>query len=824
MISVITGGLFTLLGLALLVPSTKLAAVGGSLFYLVIAIGVLATGIQLIRKRRSALGIYAVLLVLILIWTIYEVGFDKWQWIPRGALFATLGLWLALPFVSRPLHNGNGEQAPLWQGTHKVLSIIIGALIVLTIGITFYDPYPIQGDIQTESENPVPSVVDLPGDDWKHFGGSLLGQRYSTLKDITPDNIKKLKLAWTLNTGDVMQPNDATMFTVEAVPIKVNNTLYFCTPHNIVIAADPTTGKEKWRFDPKSGPQFAREHQLCRGVSYHDLEKDAARPESHTLAATLNQPDAICRKRIIAGTLDGRLFAMDANTGKLCDGFGDHGTVNLLEGMPNLEIAASSYMLTSPATIVGGLAVIGGSVIDNANVNNPSGVVRAYDVLTGKLVWKFDAGKPEDQAPLAPGQFYEAGSPNAWGVFSADAKLGMIYVPLSNRSPDEIGVGRTPNDEEYTTALVALNIATGKEQWHFRTTYHDVWDRDLGQQPVLIDLKLKDQSEAVPAIMQPTKSGNIFVLDRRTGKAVYPVEEMKVATDTNMPGEKLSPVQPISSFNYMPPALTEASMWGLTPFDQLSCRIAFKERRYDGNQFTPPTVGKGTITYPGNKGVFNYGSVAVDPVKQIMIGTPDYLAYTYDFIERPDHEKNPNQRVLGNKLGVEGVEITAVPGKDGLPEWNENFGAQFAFVVKHFRSSLSLPCQAPPWGTMVGADLSTGKTVWRKRSGTVDNLKVPFLPGRFPIPFNMGMISQGGPLMTAGGVVFFAATADSHFRAYNAQTGEKLWDVELPAGGQSTPISYRGEDGKQYIVLSAGGHNLLGTKMGDAVVAYTLED
>lgn len=809
----ITGGVYALLGLALSIQGARLALAGGSAFYVLMGLGLLASGIQLCRLRRSALGIYAVLLVATLGWTIAEAGFDKWQWIPRGSLVALLGLWLALPFVSRPLAAPAAAGAPagraatLWRGQHAALSGVVGVLIVLALGVSFYDPYAIDGELPAEARAELPQVANLPGDDWRHYGGSLYGQRFSTLSDITPANVGQLKLAWTLNTGDLMQAGDATMFTVEAVPLKVNDTLYVCTPHNVVIAADPTTGKERWRFDPQTAPSFAREHQLCRGVSYHDIDADGVRPE-HQAGVSSRSPDAACRKRIIAGAIDGRLFALDANTGELCKDFGNQGYVDLLQGMPHLENAANAYMLTSPATIVDGVAVIGGSVVDNAHLQNPSGVIRAYDVLTGQLLWKFDAGKPEDQNPLQPGQLYEAGSPNSWTVFSADAARHTLFVPLSNRSPDEIGVGRSANDEEYTTALVALDTTTGKERWHFRTSYHDVWDRDLGSQPVLIDLKIAGQD--IPAVIQPTKSGNVFVLDRRTGQPVYPVTEESFSTETDMPGEKLSPVQPISKLNFIPQPLEESDMWGLTPFDQIGCRLAFKSRRYDGNQYTPPTVGQGTITYPGNKGVFNFGSVTVDPVRQVMIGTPDYLAYTYDFVERDDYQSNPNRRVLG--------------GKDGGPEWGENFSGRYAFKVKHFRSALDLPCQAPPWGTVVGVDLTNGKTAWRRRSGSVDNLAVSFLPGRFPIPFEMGMISQGGSLVTAGGVSFLAATADSHFRAYDVGTGQKLWDVELPAGGQSTPITYRGADGKQYIVLTAGGHNLLGTKMGDALVAYTLGD
>jgi quinoprotein glucose dehydrogenase len=809
MLAVITGGVFILLGAILLFSGVKLAALGGSWFYLVISLGLVVSGIQLIRKRRSALTIYALLLVLTLIWTIAEVGFDKWQWIPRGAMLAVLGLWLAMPFVSRPLRSANEDAPPpLWTGSHRWLSGVIVVLAAITVVISFFDAFPTRGELPNEVRGDLPEIPDLPGDDWKVYSGSLYGQRYSTLKDITPENAHKLKLAWEFKTGDLRQPDDAKEYTFESVPLKVNNSVYICTPHNAVISLDPTTGKERWRFTPEQERSNQRQHQTCRGVSYHDVAVDAVRPEQKAAAALLASTNGVCSKRIVAPLVDGRLMALDANTGKLCADFGKDGYINLLEGQPHLDLIANAYMLTSPATIASGVAVVGGGLVDNGDVRNPSGVIRAYDVLTGQLIWKFDAGKPESTAPLAPGEMYEAGSPNSWTVFTADTKLGLIYVPLGNRSPDQIGTNRSANDEKYTDAVVALDLATGQDRWSFRTSYHDVWDRDNPTHGVLIDLKVN--GENVPAILQATKGGNIFVLDRRNGQPVMPVTEVPVATDTNVPGEVLSPVQPMSALNLTPPPLEESDMWGISPFDQLACRIAFKSRRYDHNMFTPLQVDKNVIIYPGNVGSFNWGGVAVDPIRQVMIAAPNRLAYDYGFVAREDYQENPRRHVMG--------------GTDKDPEWNENFGGPYAAVVKHFRSGLGFPCQAPPWGVMSGVDLTTGKTVWSRRHGTVHNQNVPFLPFPFPVAFPMGMLAHGGTLMTAGGVSFTAASVDNHFRAYNISTGEKIWDIELPASGQSTPVTYRGEDGKQYIVLSAGGHGSLGSTPGDSVVAYTLED
>ena len=832
--------LFSLLGLVIGGLGISLVTVGGSPFYIVMGLGLILSGVLIMRRRRAAFGVYAVVLLLTLVWSLWEVGFDKWQLIPRGALLAVLGLWLALPFVARRLNNGqvarqnnvdpiskrlkaqDGRRgiAPLWKGAHGLLAGVMGLLIVLTIGMCFYDPFPTEGSLPTTQADAVPppaipGTAPFPADDWVAYGGNNLGQRYSSLKDINLDNVGKLKLAWEYHTGDLRDPaRDASEYTFEATPLKVNGMLYLCTPHNRIVALDPATGKERWKFDPVVEPDAMLQHQTCRGVSYHDEDAAAAgragaagaggTAAGAAVSAPVAGATADCRRRVVATTTDGRLFAVDANTGKLCQGFGEGGYVNLLKGLTNIR--KSTYMQTSPPTVTRDLAIVGGSIIDNAYVNNPSGVTRAFDVRTGKLVWNFDAGNPSDTRPLPEGRTYTPNSPTSWTIFAADEALGLVYVPLGNKSPDQLGIDRSIDDEAYTDTVVALDLKTGSPIWRFQTSHHDLWDRDNPSQPSLLDLTV--QGAQVPSLVLPTKGGNLFVLDRRNGKPVLPVEEVKVSTETDVPGEKPSPTQPVSSLNFIPPALKERDMWGTTPIDQLMCRITFNKHRYDGNPWTPPTIA-GSLVYPGNIGVFNWGSVAVDPVRQVLIGTPVRLAYLYHFVERPEYQQKPDQRMVT---------------KDGKPVFNENFGARFAVSIQHFRSGLGLPCQAPPWGTMAGVDLKSGETAWMRRNGTVKDQKTSFLPFPFPIPLPMGIISHGGTLMTGGGVSFTAATLDNYLRAYNVSTGEELWKARLPAGGQATPMTYRGADGKQYVVLAAGGHGSIGTTPGDSVLAYTLEE
>ena len=452
------------------------------------------------------------------------------------------------------------------------------------------------------------------------------------------------------------------------------------------------------------------------------------------------------------------------------------------------------YMQTSPPVVARGLVIVGGSINDNESVDNPSGAIRAYDVQSGRLVWNWDAGNPDSTAPLAAGDHYVAGAPNSWSVMSVDEQLGMIYVPLGNKSPDQLDARRSADIERFSSAIVALDLPTGKLRWVFQTVRHDLWDRDIPAQPVVIDLQ--SNGAVVPALVAPTKQGDVYVLDRRTGSPILPVHDVPTAP-SDVPGETAAASQPVSALSLTPPLLREADMWGATPWDQLACRIEFRSMGYSG-PYTPPATRR-TLVYPGNLGVFNWGSVAVDPQRQIMIGSPAHLAFTYQLIERhaPDADL-----------------VSA-----GKPEhWNENYGARYAVKIGPFLSPLKLPCQAPPWGLLVGVDLRTGKVAWQHRDGTVRDQ----MPAFAPIPFPMGVASLGGPLVTAGGIAFYSGTMDDYLRAYDVTTGRKVWQARLPAGGQATPMTYRA-GGRQMVVVAAGGHGSFGTRIGDAVLAYSLE-
>ncbi|MEE4884025.1 membrane-bound PQQ-dependent dehydrogenase, glucose/quinate/shikimate family [Pseudomonas alliivorans] len=782
-----TGIVMAILSIALLYMGAQLVAVGGSAAYSVIALGVLATAVLVFLKKKSALTLYALLMWGILLWIVYEVGFDKWQWIPRGDLFALIGFWLAMPWVVRPLLRN--QTVGSTRGFHPFLGSTVAVMALIVIALMFYDPYAVKGQIGSSAAS---RTTEVAGNEWVAYGGTQSGQRFSSLDQINPQTIDKLSVAWEYHTGDLRDADkDAGEYTFEATPLKVNNRVYVCTPHNEVHALNPESGKLDWKYTPEKTRSYLQQHQTCRGVSYY------AAPTAQ------NAPAAQCEKRVIMATADARLVALDADTGKLCSDFGSNGVVDLHDNMGNVRPHA--LMQTAAPLVAGDLIVLGGSVMDNGyDQGNPSGVIRAYNVITGNLVWNFDPENPQNTAPVSAEQNYPQDTPVAWATLSADLKNGLVYVPFGNASPDETGTRRDPNSntEKFRDALVALDLKTGAFKWKFQTSHNDLWDRDNPSQPSLLDLGKEGSKQ--PALLLPTKVGNIFVLNRLTGEPITPVDQARVQTGGGVPGERFAPTQPVSRLNFIPPPLTERSMWGVTPFDQLACRTTFNTLRYDGNPWTPATES-GSLIYPGNIGVFNWGSVAVDPDRQILVATPVRLAYIYNLIKRP--EQDQEKRLFT---------------KDGKPYWNENFNGDYAIRISRLASGLGIPCTAPPWGSMVGVDLNSGKTEWKRRVGTTKNLKTSFMEDRFPVGFPMGMVAHGGPLLTAGGLIFHGATADNFIRAYDVNTGEVLWQYELPAGGQATPSTYTGSDGKQYVIISAGGHGSLGTTLGDSVMAFRL--
>ncbi|MFC6619801.1 membrane-bound PQQ-dependent dehydrogenase, glucose/quinate/shikimate family [Novosphingobium panipatense] len=789
------GALIGLMGLGLAAAGIWLIALGGSWYYLIAGLALLATAVLLFRRQAAALWCYAALLVGTMIWAVWEVGLDFWSLAPRGDILVLVGVVLVLPRIVRRLGAARWP-GPAWP---LVGSLVLAALIALGSGLS--DRFNMDGELPgARAQANADLYSGVPQQDWTAYGRSWRGDRWSPLNQITPANAGKLEKVWEFHTGDLQRKTDPEEFTYEVTPIKVGDLVYFCSPHNIVFAVDAETGQEAWRYDPNIRSSKQMQHLTCRGVSYHS----ASRPGAETSAT------GDCRNRIIMGTNDARLIALDARTGRLCPGFGDNGQVDLWPGAP--EHPRGWWQVTSPPLIIDNLAILGGAVYDNKSTFMPSGVVRAYDVVTGEPVWAFDPGNPEDTTPKEAGAgAYVPSSPNSWTIAAADAQLGLVYIPTGMAAIDQWGGRRTPETERFASAIVALDAKTGKVRWVYQTVHHDLWDMDVPAQPALIDLDLPDRGR-VPALVQSTKTGNLFVLDRRTGEPVFPVTERPVPGGA-VAGDRTSPTQPFSSVSLMPEKpVTEADMWGATMFDQLACRIAFQRLRYEG-PFTPPSE-QGTLVFPGNFGVMDWGGMAYDPVRMIAIAHPNYIAFVDKLIPR-ENPTDPRAAAASDEpQGPSGGSDLA--GSD-IKGFNPNHGAPYAVALNAFRSALGLPCQAPPWGYVTGIDLVTGKKVWQHRNGTTRD------QSPIPLPFKMGVPSLGGPIVTAGGVAFLGSALDYYLRAYDVTTGEVLWRGRLPAGGQATPMSYwSAESGRQFVVIAAGGHGSLGTKAGDSIVAYAL--
>ncbi len=462
-------------------------------------------------------------------------------------------------------------------------------MIAAAVGVVAMtrNPHDTAGSLPAAGAAPAPqNYAGVADGDWGAYGRSNYGDRWSPLADITPDNVGKLDVAWHYHTGDLPQPGDPGETTFELTPLKIADRVYICTPHDYAIALDAETGREIWRYDPKITVQPNLQHLTCRGVSYHTAANGGE-------AAASGE----CPERIFLPTADARLIALDAKTGQPCPGFGNGGAVDLWQGMPDPKAHAGMYYSTSPPVVTKRLVIIAGEVTDNFSTDEPSGVIRAYDVTTGKLVWNFDAGRPDVTTPIGPGESYTRNSPNSWIVSSADEALGMVYVPLGNPTPDQFGGNRTPEMERFSSSIVALDIETGALKWVYQTVHHDLWDMDVPAQPSLVDLDTANGK--VPALVQPTKRGDIYVLDRRTGQPIVPAPEKPVPGGAAA-GDRSSPTQPFSDLTFLTPPLKEADMWGATLFDQLACRIMFKGLRYEGI-FTPPST-QGSLVYPATSG------------------------------------------------------------------------------------------------------------------------------------------------------------------------------------------------------------------------------
>lgn len=641
-------------------------------------------------------------------------------------------------------------------------------------------------------EDPVATLQDAQerqASSYAAYGGEG-GRQYVDAALITPANVQQLRPLWSYHTGEVSQGSfevrSSTAF--ENTPILVEGMLYLCTPFNRVVALDPATGAEFWSYDPQIDLKGNYSNQLvCRGVSY--WEDDQQRTAQ------------TCSRRIVTATNDTRLIAMDAKTGELCTSFGSGGTVDTSRG-----VGATSYLgerhHTSPPLIIGNTIVVGGSVSDGSGTDAPSGVVRAYDARTGALKWAQDMAPPDfdyASAALVSDEGYALATPNVWAPMSGDEALGLIYAPTGNPLPDYFR-DDDANMSYYGSSLVAMKVETGEIAWHYQFVHRDFWDFDTPAQPTLFELERDGQS--IPAVAQATKMGFIFILDRRTGEPLFPVEERPVPQNPNFPDLVLSPTQP---FPVLPKSVAHNNVdisepFGLTPWDKAACREALASLRYEG-MYTPVSP-QWTLMFTGNAGGINWGGLAIDQAQQTLVVNSTNLAWKVKLIPRAD------------------VEATraAHPGQEIARQKGTPWGMWRAMVT----SPLGIPCNPTPWGVLTGIDLKTGEQLWQSTLGTSRDL------APVPVALNTGTPSLGGPLMTAGGITFIGAAMDNYLRAFDSATGVELWKGRLPAPAIATPMSYEltmnnGEK-KQLVVIAAGGFGRIPMDVSDTLVAFAIDE
>ena len=635
--------------------------------------------------------------------------------------------------------------------------------------------------------------------EWQAYGNDAGSSRYSVLNEITKENVRSLKVAWMYRTGDVSDGRGIwngqkvwAKSTFEATPLMADATLYIATPFNRIIALEAETGRERWIFDPKLNRiGYYGDDFTCRGL--------ALRVDSEIV------PGQPCRKTLYEATLDGRLIAVDAETGKACAAFGTAGQVSLKAGI-NLDsgidqVIPGEYHFTSAPAVVGDVVVVGSAINDNDRVEMPAGVVRGYNARSGSLVWSWDP-VPRDPADPARSTWQNGadrtGAANVWGPISADPEHDLVFLPTTSPSPDYFG-GERKGANLYADSVVALRASTGKLVWAFQVVHHNLWDYDVPSGPSLIEVQRGDKR--IAALAQPTKMGHLFILDRETGQPVLPVEERPVPQD-GVPGEWLSATQPfpVATPRLVSDRLQPGDAWGLTPWDRGRCRETIASLRQEGI-FTPPGL-KASLQYPGNAGGTNWGGVSFDHAHGLIVLNQTSLPFVVQLI--PREQVNELRRRSG--------------GEEGGWEYAPMKGTPYVMRRKALLSPWGLPCNPPPWGTLAAVEASTGKIRWQVPLGTVREL------APVPVPIAWGTPTLGGPLTTAGGLTFIGATMDSTFRAFDTETGRELWHATVPASAIATPMTYRAHrGGRQYVVVAAGGHGKInGIKLADYVVAFAL--
>ncbi|MCY3751030.1 MAG: pyrroloquinoline quinone-dependent dehydrogenase [Gammaproteobacteria bacterium] len=772
-------GVIIVSGVGMAAPGLWLISLGGSVYYLVAGMVLSFSGFLLWKRQRGGVPLFLGMLAATFLWSIAEAGFDGWALAPRLAFLLVLGLLLLVNWLLNSIAGNSSYRKPLSALGGAILIVVAGVLSVLDLPQRPGEPVQVQPAVES-------SAGQIDGE-WRFVGGSSRSDRFSDLQQITPDNVGKLELAWKVHLGE----SDLPIFVIEATPLMVDGALYVCNSQNEVFALDPDTGRTLWRFDPELDGSTIN-FRICRGVAY------------------FRQPGATgsCSTRILSFAMDARLFAVDSKTGKRCPNFGNNGEVDLLQGMGT--VSAGYYTVTSAPTVVRGKVLVGGYVADGQRTGAPSGAIRAFDAVTGDFAWAWDMGRPGDHGLPPPGESFTPGTPNSWAPITGDEELGLAYVPLGSATPDYVTSHRSAVMNKYGNSVVAIDAETGTVRWFYQTSHLDAWDYDVASPATLVEFPTSQGLR--PALIQPTKRGEFFVLDRITGEPLVETVERPVPQNP-VPGEPISPTQPYPEGmpSFGGEHLTEADMWGTTPFDQLWCRIKFRQARYDGD-FTPIGL-KPTVVKPGYLGGSEWPGVAVDQEKQIMVLNVNHFAMYNQMITRTEAEER----------GIQAFEAGTVPEDRDAMNIHAQIGTPYATDVSGFLSPLGVPCIQPPYSEIAAVDLETRKILWRQPLGTARD-SGPF-GLRFLLPIRMGVPAIGGPLVTGSGLIFIAATQERTLRAFELNTGRLLWQTRLPAGGHSSPMTYYSErSGRQLVVIPASGHFWMQSGQSDQLLAYALPE
>lgn len=623
---------------------------------------------------------------------------------------------------------------------------------------------------QTESfGSPPPGIAS----GWSAYGATPGGTHFSRANQITPANVSQLEISWHHRSGDFREAREAEPYnlsqsSMQVTPILVEDHLYYCTPSGRIIALNAETGEEIWAFDPEIELDDIPILPNCRGVS-----------------SWQSGESGFCEHRIFTGTRDARLIALDAPTGKPCLDFGRAGQVDTNDGVSAHH--TGEYGITSPPAILNDKVITGAMALDNQRTDIPSGIVRAYNVRSGALEWAFNPVAPGEEERNKDGT-WRNGTSNVWSIIAVDEARNLVFLPTGNTAPDYFG-GQRDGLDFYSSSVVALHGDSGEVAWHFQMVHHDLWDYDTPAQPTLVDLNIDGKS--IPALVQVTKMGMTFVLNRETGKPLWPVEERPVPQAGKVPEEYLSPTQPFPTHvpKLMEKPFVAGDAWGLTFIDRMQCEARIEELLNEG-MYTPPSL-QGSVNFPSNAGGNNWGSPAINPDTGVMVVFTNRVAGYTRLLPRSQCEGNLQ------------------PQK----------GTPYCVEASWLTSSLGLPCNAPPWGTLDAIDLVAGEHLWSVPLGNTRNL------APFPLWWIEGLPGLAAPMMTTTGLVFSGISNEHKLHAFDAKTGEELWRGDLPTAGNALPMTYQlRPGGKQYVVIAAGGHWGGGSPPGDHIIAFALPD